>query len=158
MRHEQYKKKRALDYHIGFVQKFVTSNGLQYPCHPEDVSRHSQFPLDFRRCFGCGSEQHSFSDCLTKRENTCCKNFHWNLHCHKPDIFFRNRKGKANTFKAQRQTSSLSSYMPSQKYQQQQQQPMLTFTQGYPLQQQASTAAPYNQYQQPPQAPLSAIG
>ena len=48
MRHEQYKKKRTIDCPVGFVKKFVTSNELQYPCHPEDVSKHSQFPLNFR--------------------------------------------------------------------------------------------------------------
>jgi len=100
MRREQYKKKRDMDCPSGFVQKFVMSNGLQYPCHPEDVSKHSQFPLDFPVCFGYGSEQHGFSDCPTTRENSCYKNSHWNLHCHKHGIFFRNRSKKAGSFKA----------------------------------------------------------
>jgi len=117
MRREQYKKKRAMDCPSGFVQQFVTSNGLQYSCRPEDVSKHSQFPLDFPGCFGCGNEQHSFSNYPTKRETSCYKNFHWNLHCHKSGIIFRNCSKKAGSFKAQRQTSSLSSYGLSQQYQ-----------------------------------------
>ena len=110
IRREETKKKRAMDCPSGFVQGFVTTNGLQYPCHPADGSKHSQFSLDFRGCFGCGSEQHSFAECPTKRDTKCYINFHWNLHCHKPDIFFRNRDKRSSPFKAQRQTSSLSHY------------------------------------------------
>ena len=109
IRQEQYKNKRALDLPSGCVQSFVTADGLQYPCHPEDVSKHSQFPMDFRGCFGCGNEHHGFSDCPTKRDPNCYKKFHWNLHCHKPDIFFRNRQGKSKHFTPKRQSSSLSS-------------------------------------------------
>ena len=91
IRREQWKKKRAVDLPPGFVQKFITVNGHQYPCHPADASQHSSFPLGFRGCFGCGGD-HTFARCPTKRDPKCLEKFHWNLHCHMPDIFFHNRR------------------------------------------------------------------
>jgi len=159
IRQEQYKKKRALDLPSGCVQSFVTADGLQYPCHPEDVGKYSQFPMDFRGCLGCGNEHHDFSDCPNKRDPNCYKKFYWNLHCHKPDIFFRNRRRKSKHFTPQRLSSSLSSYGPSQQFQQEQQQQTLpTLTQGNSLQQQGSAVPYFAQNQQSTQAPRSAMG
>ena len=89
----QDRKRRASAYPIGFVQKSVTSNGVDYPCHPADESQYFPYPVEFRGCYGCAG-QHGFMKCPTKRVSACYKKFHLNLHCHKPEIYFRNRTGK----------------------------------------------------------------
>ena len=125
------------------MQQYVTQNGLQYPCHPGDASKHSQFPLGFRGCFGCGSEHHTFSDCPTKQDKQCYRKFHWNLHCHKPNVFFRNERNKLDLSQPRQQLQLASSpYGPSY-------QPQLTHS---------NTLVPHSQAQQPPQAPGNAIG
>ena len=111
IRREQFKKKRVAACPAGFEQKFVVVNGLQYPCHPADPSKHSQFPVDFRGCYGCGG-QHNYSDCPTKRKPECYNNFHWNLHCHKPEIYFKKRHRESN-FPHQLQGNALAPYIPA---------------------------------------------
>ena len=93
IKREQDRKRKASACPVGFVQKFVTSNGVDYPCHPADEAQHSPYPVGFRGCYGCGG-QHGFMECPTKREQACYQKFHWNLHCHKPEIYFKNRTGK----------------------------------------------------------------
>ena len=103
----------------GFVQRFVTVNGNQYPYHPADESKHSNFPVGFCGCFGCGGD-HSFANCSTKRQPECYSKFHWNLHCHKPEIYFKNEKkrGILKTAAGQPQSITPSPYGPQPPLQQ----------------------------------------
>ena len=48
IKREQDRKRRASACPVGFVQKFVTSNGVDYPCHPADEAQHSPYPAGFR--------------------------------------------------------------------------------------------------------------
>ena len=36
IKREQDKKRRTSDFPAGFIQNFVTSNGVDFPCHPAD--------------------------------------------------------------------------------------------------------------------------
>ena len=42
-------------------------------------------------------EIHPFADYLTKKEQACYKHFHWNLHCHKLETFFKNNHRQRNS-------------------------------------------------------------
>ena len=87
---ELYKKRKRANLPPDFQQKFVTINQKQFPCHPLEGSRHSDFPVGFDGCLGCGSVDHRFNNCKTRNTPEGKKNFHFQLHCHHPDIFFRN--------------------------------------------------------------------
>ena len=88
IKREQDKKRRTLVCPAGLLQKFVTSNCVDFPCHPADEAQHSPYPIGFRGCYG-RTGHHNFTDYPTKREPACYQKFHWNLHCHKPDNFSR---------------------------------------------------------------------
>jgi hypothetical protein len=87
---ELYKKRKRENLPSNFQQKFVTINQKQFPCHPIDGSRHSDFPVGFDGCLGCGSEDHRFHNCKTKNTPEGKRFFHFQLHCHHPDVYIRN--------------------------------------------------------------------
>ena len=87
---ELYIKRKRENLPSDFQQKFTVRNNREYPCHPIESSRSSDFPVGFQGCLGCGSVDHQFSSCK-KRENVeGRKFFHFQLHCHHPDVFFKN--------------------------------------------------------------------
>ena len=66
---------------------------MDFPYYPADEAQHYSYPVGFHGCYGC-TGHHCFTVCPTKRELAYYQKFHWNLHCHKPKIFFKNRTGK----------------------------------------------------------------
>ena len=71
-----------------FVQKFKVIDGVRLPCHPRDEHLWSRWPVGAIGCFGCGSK-HNFSECATSRTKKGKDAFHFDLHCHKPNIWFK---------------------------------------------------------------------
>jgi hypothetical protein len=96
MANEMYKKRKKEFLPDDFIQKRITKNGADYPCHPVETSRCSDFPYGFHGCLGCGSEDHQFSECKTRLTVTGRNNFHFQLHCHHPDVYFKNHDQHGN--------------------------------------------------------------
>ena len=65
--------------------------GIEYPCHPSDPTRWSAFPVGFRGCYYCGNTDHGFSRCPKKSASGASTVFHWNLHCRKPEVWFKHK-------------------------------------------------------------------
>ena len=72
----------------GFQQEFHIDGTLKYPYHPDGSRRYSNFAIGFNGCFNCG-EQHRFNDCTTRATPEGKNRFHFNLHCHKPEVYFK---------------------------------------------------------------------
>ena len=87
---ELYKKHKREHLPSDFEQKFVVNNDKQFPCYPLDNTRHSDFPMGFHGCLGCGDVNHQFSNYKTRHTLEGRNYFHFQLHCHHPDVFFRN--------------------------------------------------------------------
>lgn len=64
---------------------------MQFPYHPSDNGKHSRFPRGFNGCYGCGSSEHSFREFSTNSTSEGKEAFHFDLHCHKPEIYFKHR-------------------------------------------------------------------
>ena len=90
MANELYKKRKREGLPEDFHQKRITKDNAEFPCHPLEISRCSDFPIGFRGCLGCGSEEHQFSSCKTRLTAAGRNYFHFQLHCHHPDVFFKN--------------------------------------------------------------------
>lgn len=43
-------------------------NGDNFPCHPNDPTKWSAFPVGFRDCYYCGDTPHVFTTCPRKEE------------------------------------------------------------------------------------------
>ena len=71
-----------------FVRTFHTSNGKQYPDHPDGSQRYSRFPVSFDGCFGCGG-RHPFRECGSRTDPITKKNFHFDIQCHNPEVYFK---------------------------------------------------------------------
>ena len=87
----------------GFQQIVKTINGVAFPCHPNDSSKWSAFPTGFRGCYYCGATDHGFTQYPRKHESDAVTVFHWNLHCHKPELWFKNKDRRAATNTQQQQ-------------------------------------------------------
>ena len=79
---------RSADVPADFEQKFKNVNGDKFPCHPRDNHLWSRWPVGATECFGCG-QSHHFSDCKTSKSRRGRDAFHFDLHCHKPGIWFK---------------------------------------------------------------------
>ena len=103
----------------GFKQAMKNINGVDFPCHPNDPNKWSAFPVGFRGCYYCGDTQHGFTKCPKKEESDAVQVFHWNLHCHKPELWFRHQERRASKGqdrspqKVQFQSAQAHSYGPS---------------------------------------------
>jgi hypothetical protein len=87
---ELYKKRKRENLPSDFQQKFAVRNNKEYPCHPIESSRFSDYPVGFQGCLGCGSVDHQFTTCKNRENVEGRKFFHFQLHCHHPDVFFKN--------------------------------------------------------------------
>ena len=87
----------------GFQQAVKTINGVTFPCHPNDPNKWSAFPTGFRGCYYCGATDHGFTQCPRKHESDAVTVFHWNLHCHKPELWFKNKNRRATMSTQQQQ-------------------------------------------------------
>ena len=96
LRNEIYKKRKREHLPEGYQQQFITKNSVQYPCHPADVKKCSDFAAGFNGCLGCGSVEHQFGHCKLKFTAEGRKYFHFQLHCHHPDVYFRNHDDNGN--------------------------------------------------------------
>ena len=79
---------RDTDVPANFEQKFKNVNGAKFPCHPRDEHLWSRWPVGATGCYGCG-RSHDFSDCETSKSRAGRSAFHFDLHCHKPRLWFR---------------------------------------------------------------------
>ena len=86
----KYHESRSAHLPPGFQQEFHTFGNEQYPFHPSGDSRYLHFPDGFCGCLSCSDADHSFKTCPQQRTPQAVEVFHFNLHCHKPSIFFRN--------------------------------------------------------------------
>jgi hypothetical protein len=93
---EEYKKRKHESIPTDFKQRFVVKGNQEFPCHPMENSRCSDFPVGFQGCLGCGSNDHVFAVCKNKNTAEGRNYFHWQLHCHKPEVFFRNHDKMGN--------------------------------------------------------------
>ena len=87
---ELYKKRKRENLPSDFQQKFAVRNNKEYPCHPIESSRFSDYPVGFQGCLGCGSVDHQFTTCKNRKNVEGRNFFHFQLHCHHPDVFFKN--------------------------------------------------------------------
>lgn len=99
--YSQRKKSEFLP--AGFQHITKTINGTTFPCHPNDSSKWSAFPTGFRGCYYCGATEHGFTQCHRKHESDAVAVFHWNLHCHKPELWFKNKDRRASMSAQQQQ-------------------------------------------------------
>ena len=94
-------------------------NGANFPCHPNDPTKWSAFPIEFRGCYYCGDTQHGFTTCPRKDERDAVQVFHWNLHCHKPELWFKHKERRTSRAqqqslqRVQLQPAHVNSYGPS---------------------------------------------
>ena len=92
--HNQNRKSEFLP--EGFKQEVKHINGVTFPCHPGDPTKWSAFPVGFRGCYYCGKTEHGFTTCPRKTESDATQVFHWNLHCHKPELWFKHKERRAS--------------------------------------------------------------
>lgn len=85
-----------------FIQKFHTINDTRYPCHPAEPRKYSSYSETFRACFACGTTEHKFGECPDRNTAEGKSRFHFELHCHKPETWFRNRDQNDN-FRSRRE-------------------------------------------------------
>ena len=71
-----------------FVRTFHTSNGKQYPEHPDGPETHSRFPILFDGRFGY-SGRHPFRECGLSTDPITKQNFQFDLQCHNPNVYFK---------------------------------------------------------------------
>ena len=93
--HNQRKHQEMLP--AGFQHRTKVINGAEYPCHPNDETKWSAFPVGFPVCFYCGDTSHGFQNCQRKEESDAVTVFHWNLHCHKPELWFKHKERRASS-------------------------------------------------------------
>ena len=90
IQNELRKRQRLENFPNGFEQSFTEKNGEKFPNHPSGSGDHSRFPVGFNGCFGCGRTDHRFSDWKTRLNQQGRETFYFDLHCHKPEIYFKN--------------------------------------------------------------------
>jgi len=89
----EHDKKRELEgCPPNFQIKYHTENGMNFPVHPSGNGRHSIYPVGFFGCFACGSTNHRYRDCGDRNSPEGRQRFTFNLHCHKPSLFFKRRQ------------------------------------------------------------------
>jgi len=89
----EHDKKRELEgCPPNFQMKYHTENGTNFPSHPSGDGRYSNYPVGFFGCFACGSTNHRYRDCRDRSSVEGRQRFTFNLHCHKPSLFFKRRQ------------------------------------------------------------------
>lgn len=102
MQNAYMKKQKSELLPDGFTPVLKNVNGTNHPCHPADPTRWSPFPVGFRGCFYCGETDHGFSTCPSKSSSDAVSVFHWNLHCHKPELWFKHQERKKSGTRQQK--------------------------------------------------------
>ena len=63
-------------------------NNEKYPFQPDGSGHHLDFVLGFRGWFTCGGQQR-FNNCRKRTMSDGKLRFHFELHCHKQEIYFK---------------------------------------------------------------------
>jgi len=81
-----------------FQMRYHTEDGVNYPMHPSGNNGHSTYPVGFFGCFACGATSHKYRDCRERNSQEGRQRFTFNLHCHKPSLFFKRRSMETSQF------------------------------------------------------------